>query len=80
MSTLNVEVTIQCLSNIWRSLGLLLINCEVEFDLSWAKYCVLIQCHNDIGNKFYNYKLYVTVVTLSLSNNTTFMKDMKKRF
>ena len=76
MPILNVEVTIQYLSNIWRSLGLPLINCEVEFDLSWAKYCLLMQYHNDIGNKFYNYKLYVTVVTLSLSNK----EDMKKRF
>ena len=31
-----VVVPLKCLSNFWRSLGLSLINCEIEFDLTWS--------------------------------------------
>ena len=46
--TLNVEVTtpLKYLSNFWRSLDLLLINCEIGLDLSWTKECVLIEQYN----------------------------------
>ena len=29
------------MSNFWRSLDFLLINCEIELDLSWSRYCVI---------------------------------------
>ena len=29
------------MSNFWRSLDFLLINCEIELDLSWLRYCVI---------------------------------------
>ena len=40
---LDVEVVVplKYLSNFWRSLDLLLINCEIELDLSWSRYCVI---------------------------------------
>ena len=43
--TWNVEATVPLkhLNNFWRSLDLLLINCEIELDLSWTKDCVLIE-------------------------------------
>ena len=42
-STLNVEVVVplKYLSNFWRSFDLALINCEIELDLSWSRYCVI---------------------------------------
>ena len=36
-----VVVPLKYLSNFWRSLDLLLINCEMKLDLLWSKYCIL---------------------------------------
>ena len=36
-----VVVPLKYLSNFWRSLDLLLINCEIELDLSWSRKCVI---------------------------------------
>ena len=65
--TLNAEITIplKYLCNFWRSLDLPLINCEIEFDLSCTKDCVLIKQNNNItGVSFVitSTKLYVPVV------------------
>ena len=42
-SRLDAEVVVQLkyLSNFWRSLDLLLINFEIELDLSWPKDCII---------------------------------------
>ena len=82
---LNIEVTIplKCLSNFWRFLDSPLINCEIELDLSWAKYCVLIEHHNNItGVNFMitGTKLYVPVVTLSINDNIKFSENIKQVF
>ena len=37
-----IVVPLKDLSNFWRSLNILLINCEVELILTWFKNCVLI--------------------------------------
>ena len=65
---LNAEVTISLkyLRNFWRSFEMSLINCEVQFDLSWTKDCVLVEHQNNItGVNFMitSTKLYVPVVT-----------------
>ena len=47
--SLDVEVDIPLnLSNFWRSFDLLLMDCEVELDVSWAKDCVLIEHDNKV--------------------------------
>ena len=38
-----VFVPLKYLSNFWRSIDLPLINCEIELDLTWSKYCVISQ-------------------------------------
>ena len=38
-----VVVPLKYLSNFWRSLDLPLVNCEIELDLTWSKYCVTSQ-------------------------------------
>ena len=42
-NTLDAEVVVPLkkLSNFWRSLELPLINCEIEFDFSWSKECII---------------------------------------
>ena len=44
----HVEFTIplKYLGNFWRSLSLSLINCEVELDLTWLNWFVLLEYHN----------------------------------
>ena len=37
-----ITVALKSLSNIWRSLEMPLINCEVELKLRWTKHCVFI--------------------------------------
>ena len=34
-------ISLKCLNNFWKSLDMLLINCEIELDLTWSKYCVV---------------------------------------
>ena len=42
-SRLNAEVVVplKCLSKFWRSLDLLLINCEIELELRWTRTCMM---------------------------------------
>ena len=42
-NTKDVEIMVQLkyLSNFWRTLEMLLINCEVELILTWSKNCVI---------------------------------------
>ena len=41
-NTLNVvDIPLKRLSNFWRSIDLLLINCEIELDLTRSKNCVI---------------------------------------
>ena len=35
-----IVVPLKYLSNFWRSFDFSLINCEIELDLSWSRYCV----------------------------------------
>ena len=67
LPTLNVEVIILLKhhSNFWRFLDLPLINCKIEFGLSWTNECVLIEHYNSItGTTFQinNAKLYIPVL------------------
>ena len=83
--TLNVEVTtpLKYLSNLWRSLDLPLIKCEIELDLTRAKDCVLIEQNNDISGVNFvitNTKLYVPVVALSINYNVKFLENIKQGF
>ena len=60
-----------------------LINCEVEFDLSWTKDCALMEHHNNITNVYFNItspKLYVPKVTLSITDNIKFLEHVKQGF
>ena len=36
-----VAVPLKYLSNFWKSLDSPLLNCEIELDLSWSRYCVI---------------------------------------
>ena len=66
-----IAVPLKYLSNFWRSLEMLLINCKVELSLSWIENCVLSTAANanKATFKITDAKLYVPIVTLSAEDN-----------
>ena len=85
MPTLNVEAItpFKYFSNFWRLLDLPVINCEIELDLLWTKYCVLIEENNDITGVNFAIiatKLYLPVVTLSINDNINFLRNIRQGF
>ena len=65
--SVEIMVPLNCLSNFWRTLERLLINCEINFILTWSKNCVIV--YTDVANQNATFqitdtKLYVPVVTL----------------
>ena len=84
------------LSNFCRSLDLPLINCEIELDLTWSKYCAISEISKTpevgaasqggatltTGGTFQinNAKLYIPVVTVSDNDNIKFIENIKQGF
>ena len=69
------------LSNFWRTLEVLFINCEINFALNWPKSCVI----SDAGNQAATFaitdtKLYVPVVTLSTQDDAKLLQKLKSAF
>ena len=89
-----VVIPLKHLSNIWRSLNIPLINCEVELILTWSRYCVLVDMTERDGKgdnpaivaptglefKITDIKLYVPVVTLSKENDAKLLDQLKLGF
>ena len=76
-------VPLKYLSNIWRTLEMPLINCEVNLILTWSSACVLIAINILNQNATFaitDTKLYVPVVTLSIQENTKFLQQLKSGF
>ena len=62
------------LSNFWRTLEMLLINCGINIILAWSEKCVW--SNDTIAATFamIDTKLYVTVVTLSTQDNAKLLQ------
>ena len=66
-----ITIALKHLSNFFRSLDMLLINCKVEWKLKWINYCILSAAgadnydtdSNDIIFAIEDTKLYVPIVT-----------------
>ena len=79
-------------SNFWRSLNILLINCEVELMVTWSKSCVLadmtvnaaanlaIVASTGLEFEITDTKFYVPVVTLSKENDIKLLEKLKSGF
>ena len=79
-----MAVSLNYLRNLWRLLEMPLINCKVELELKWTRYCVLLVAGNENNinedantNNFIftikDTKLYLLVVTLSAKDNQKFL-------
>ena len=78
-----IMVPLKYLSNFWRTLEMLLINCEVNLILTWSTTCVLAavgDANQAATFAITNTKLYVPVVTLSTQENTKFFQQLKSGF
>ena len=59
---------------------MLLINCKIALELSWAKDCVLSNTNADTKFKTTSTKLYVSIVTLSSKDNIKPVKLLEDGF
>ena len=69
-------IPLEYLSNIWRTLEMPLINCEVNLILEWSSTCVITNA-TGTGFAITYTKLYVPVVSLSAQNNTKLLQQLK---
>ena len=70
-------VPLKYLSNFWRNLEMLLINCEINLILSWFEKCVIAS--NTVANQatisaIADTKLSVPAVTLSTQDTAKLLK------
>ena len=75
-----VVVPLKYLSNFFRSLEMLLVNCKIKLNLTWKKECVL---STDARNAVFiinDTRMYVPVVTLSKEGNKDFIEQQNKGF
>ena len=67
-------VPLKYLSNFWRTLEMPLINCEVNFTLTWSPTCVISSANGQTKCKITETKLYALVVTLSTQDNAKLLQ------
>ena len=78
-----IMVPLKYLSNFWRTLDMLLTNCEVNIILTWSANCIISSNTTAIqATKFAitGTKRYVTVLTLSTNNNAKLLQQLKSGF
>ena len=81
-NTKDVEIIVplKYLSNIWRTLEMPLINCEVNLILTWSKHCVITNSTGEGEFAITETKFYVPVVTLSIKDNEKLLQQLKSGF
>ena len=85
-----IAVPLKYLSNLWRTLDMLLINCEVFLILTWSRECVITSMERRVITntrrdtsstnatfQITDTKLYVPVVTLSTENNKRLLEQLR---
>ena len=75
-----IAVPLNYLSNFWRSLEMLLINCKIHLELNWSIDCVMSSIAGNTTSKITNLKLHVPIVTLSRTDNVKLVKLLGKEF
>ena len=74
-----IAAPLKYLSNFWRSLEMLLINCKTKLSLNWIKRCMLTVA-NTATFKITDATLYASVVTLSTEENVKLSKLLIEGF
>ena len=73
-------VPFKCLKNIWKTLEMPLIDCEVSLILTWSPTCVITNSIGEGKFEITDAKLYVPVVTLSTQDNAKLLQQLKSGF
>ena len=78
-----IRVPLKYLSNFWRTLEMVLINCEINLILSWSGKCVIVS--TDVAGQNARFaitdtKLYVPVITLPQQDNAQLLQQLKSGF
>ena len=68
------------LSNFWRTLEMLLINCEINLILTWSEDSAISSATGKAKFKITDTKVYVPVVTLSAQDNLKLLEQLKSGF
>ena len=68
-------VPLKYLSNIWRTLEMPLINCEINLILTWSSTCVITNSTGAGRFVITDTKLYVPLVTLSTPDNAKLLQQ-----
>ena len=80
---LSIAVLLKYISNFWRLLEMLLINCKAELKIEWRNHCVLFAKGNDNDDPNFNnnnifiikdIRWYVPVVTILVEDNQSLTK------
>ena len=75
-----IMVPLKYLSNFWRTLEMLLTNCEVNLILTWSSTCVITNSTGAGTFAITDTRLYVPDVTLSIQENTKLLQLLKSDF
>ena len=75
-----IIVPLKYLRNLWITLEMPLINCEVNLILTWYKDCVISSATRETKFKITETKPYVPVVTLSTQDNAKLLQQLKSGF
>ena len=78
--SVKIVVPLKYLSNFFRSLEMLLVNCKIKLNLTWKKECVLSTDADDVVFVINDTKMYVPVVTFSKEDNKCFIEQQNKGF
>ena len=68
------------LSNFWKTLEILLINCEVNLILTWSTDYVISSATEETKFAMTDTKRYVPVVTLSAQDNAKLLEQLRSGF
>ena len=72
-----IAVPLKYLSNFWRTLEMLLINCKINLILTWSETCVITNSSDAGAFVIPDTKLYVPFVTLSANDNAKLLQEFK---
>ena len=83
INNVEIMVPLKYLGNFWRTLEILLNNCEVNLILTWSANCTII--YTDTADQIPTFtitetKLYNSVVTLSTQDNAKLLPQLKPGF
>ena len=78
-----IMVPLKYLSNFWKNVEMLLINCEINLILTWSANFIII--YTNVANQNPTFEItetnfYVTAATLSTQDNAKLLPQLKSRF